>query len=217
LKIDFSKDFSKLYNIEINVVLNELKEIIKKKLNKESIFFKRNRLYESFINKNGIYTEKKIRLTKKLINQIKDELKERLIYLSLKQEKKVILDKFKERVVEGEIIGETKFSYIIKIVDCKFKAVLYKNKKYSHNIWHIGEKGLFYIYKVSLKKNELIIILNDYHSNIEKFRIIQLSDGIYIKKIKFLKNKVIIKSIPKIDKKLRKKIALLLNKKILTK
>jgi hypothetical protein len=217
LKINFSKEFSKLYNVDINIVLKELKNILKEKLNKESLFFKKNELYESFINKEGIYIEKKIRLTKKYINQIKDELKERLIKISLRYEKKTILDKFKDRIVSGEIIGENKYAFIIKLKNCKFNAFLYKDKKYSHLTWQIGEKGLFYISSIEIKKNNLLIKLNDYHINIEKYKIMQLCSGIYIKKIKFKKNKVFIKSIPKINKNLKKKISLLLNKKVYTK
>jgi hypothetical protein len=217
LKLDFSNEFSKIYNINVDVVLNELKKILRKELNKENIFFRKNNLYESYINENDIYVEKKIRLTTKYINKIIEELKNRLIEISLKNERENIYNKFEDRLVNGEIIAKNDYAYIIEIENCKFKGILYKNKQYSHYNWDLEDKGLFYISKIIIKDNELFVLLNDYNTNIEKYRIINLCSGIYIKKIKFQKDKIFINSIPKLDNNIKKQIELLFNKKVIIK
>jgi len=60
LNLDFLKDFSKIYNLEFSVVLEELIKLIKKELKAESVFFKGGRLYESYTNLEGVYKERKI-------------------------------------------------------------------------------------------------------------------------------------------------------------
>lgn len=215
MNLDFLKEFSKIYNLEFTEVLHELKMIIKEELNIESLFLKGNRLYESYINLDGVYKERKIRLTKKKIEKISEKLKDRLICLSNQKIKQKILDKFPYQVVEGEIIGETCSEYIVKIDNCKFKSKLPKNKLFNKKKWELYEKGLFHIKKIQIRNGNLIIILDDISINIQKYKLQTICGGVYIKKAKFLKDKIIIKSTPKINDKLKKKIEIIFNKKVI--
>ena len=70
MNLDFLKDFSKIYNLEFSVVLEELIKLIKKELKAESVFFKGGRLYESYTNLEGVYKERKIKLTNKKIKKL---------------------------------------------------------------------------------------------------------------------------------------------------
>ena len=224
MNLDFLKDFSKIYNLEFSVVLEELIKLIKKELNAQSVFFKGGRLYESYTNLEGVYKERKIKLTTKKIRKIAQTLKDRLIYLSnqkikqnLKQNlKQEILDKFPNEIVEGEVIAENKVTYIIKINNYEHEGYLYKNKEYMKKKWKLNQKGIFHIRKIKIENNKIVkIYLDDHSPKIKEYIIHSFCVGIYVKKIKFLKDKIFIKSIPKLDDLTKEKLELIFNKKII--
>ena len=145
-----------------------------------------------------------------------EKLKDRLIYLSNQNIKQKILKKFPNRVVEGEIVAEDKVSYIIKIDNCKHEGYLYKNNKDRKRKWNLNEKGMFHIKKIKIEKNGIVkIILDENSPKIKEYIIHSFCVGIYVKKIKFLKDKIFIKSIPKLDDLTKEKLELIFNKKII--
>ena len=217
MNLDFLKDFQKIYNIPYETILFELIGTLKKEFYLGDVFFKGNRLYERYVNKEGIYKERKLRFTKEKILELSDKLKERLIQID-NQLKKQYIEKEIEplKVIEGEIIGEDNYSFYIYSPKLKnYQIVLYKDKLYCQNKWDLGEKGYFFVRKIKLKNNSIVIYVDDFNINIEKYKIINILQGTYIKKIKFLKDKIIIKSIPKLDKEIKEKLKKIYNKKII--
>ena len=216
MNLDFLKEFSKIYNLDFSVVLEELIKLIKKELNAQSVFFKGGRLYESYVNLDGVYKERKIKLTTKKIKDLIEKLKDRLIYLSNQNIKQKILKKFPDRVVEGKIVAENYLAYIIKINNCKYESYLYKNSKNRKRKWSINEKGIFHIKKIKTEKNGIVkIILDENSPKIREHIINSICVGYYIKKVKFTKKKIYIKTFPELDDITKEKIELFFKKKVI--
>ena len=216
MNLEFLKDFQKEYNIPVEEILFELIKLLKEEFYLGDVFFKKNHLYERYINKEGIYKERKLRFTKSKILELSDKLKERLIKKDNQLKKQAIEREIEPyRVIEGEIVGEDKYSYFIYNEKLhNYKLFLYKSNNYCHNKWQIGEKGLFYVRKIKVK-DEIILYLDDFNTNIEKYKISSILNGIYVKNIKFSKKKIIIKSIPKLDKERIELLSKIYNKKII--
>ena len=215
MNLDFLREFSKIYNLEFSVILEELIKLIKKELNAQSIFFKGGKLYESYVNLDGVYKERKIRLTTKKIKDLIEKLKDNLIYLSNQKIKQKILKRFPNRVVEGKIVAEDKVSYIIKIDNCKYECYLYKDKKYMKKDWKLNQKGLFHIKDIKIKNGIVKIDLDDNSPKIREHIINSICVGYYIKKVKFTKKKIYIKTFPELDNITKEKIEIFFKKKVI--
>jgi len=209
------EELRKTYNIPTTDILYHLIRILKEEFYLGDVYFKGDRLWERYVNEKGIYKERKLRFTKKVITQLADKLKERLISIDNKLKKEFIekeIEPFK--VIEGQIVGENNSEYYIyckNISNCK----LPKNPQYNKTKWNIGEKGLFYVRKIKVK-DTITAYLDDFNINIAKYEIVRILTGIYVKKVKFLKNKLIIKTIPKLDKNTKEILKLRFNKKIIS-
>ena len=217
MNLKFLKEFQKIYNLPIEDILYHLIRVLKEEFYLGDVYFKGDRLWERYVNKEGIYKERKLRFTKKKITQLADKLKERLISIDNKLKKEFIEKEIEPfRVIEGQIVGENKFAYYIFSETLRnYTIYLYKNNKYCHNKWNIGEKGLFYVRMIKRDKNIIRVLVDDFNINIAKYEIVRILTGIYVKKVKFLKNKLIIKTIPKLDENTKEILRLRFNKKII--
>lgn len=218
MKLDFIKDLRKMYNLPPQDIVFEFIKILEEEFNLGDVYFRGDRLYERYINKDGICKDRKLRLTKKNILKLSDKLKERLIQIDLQLKKQYIKKELGHlRVIKGEIIGADNYCFYINSYDLKnCQILLPKDKFYCHNNWEIGEDNYFFVRKIKIKNHSIVIYVDDFNTNIQRYGIINFLSGIYVKDIKFFRNKIIIKSIPKLNDELKDILKQIYNKKIIS-
>jgi len=208
LLIEELNNLRNIYNIEKETIIQTLEKILYNEFNMGEIVILNNRIYEK-ITKNNNSKLRKIRLSKKNINIIKDLLTKELNKISIKNKVKILKNKYFLNVIKGKIIGKNNFAYIIEFNG--EIGFLYFNK--SKKEYEIGDIDYFHINKIKYNDKELLVILDDSSSKITQYIIYNELSGIYIKKFFIKGKKIILYTNTKIEKKKIKELEEILVKK----
>jgi len=189
------KELEKAYQIAQLDIYSITKEIIKGFGYRNNLLFIRGILYEEFEN----HRLKKIHLSKKKINELATKLREKLLYEQEKKDRQIILNLYPDRIFRGIIVEEDNLSYMVKDNKTNYKFYMLKNK--INKTYSINEEDYFYIQKIQFKKHIPYILVTTKHKKLIEYKIKELLGHKYfLKEIKNFKDKIVIKSYPKLEK-----------------
>jgi len=189
------KELEQVYQIAQLDIYAITKEIIKSFGYRNNLLFIKGILYEELEN----HKLKKIRLSKIKTEELAKQLRERLLYEQQKKDKQIILDLYPNRIFKGVIVGEDNLSYIVKDNKTNYKFYMLKNK--INKTYSINEENYFYIQKIQFKKHIPYILVTTKHKNLINYKIKEMFGHKYfLKEIRDFKDKIIIRSYPKLEK-----------------
>jgi len=172
--IELVDEISRRYDIDHITVLSLLKETIREYLNLGEIIdeYKNGKyvLYEYFIDrKTGRPKKRKVHLTKKTFNAVKNLFYEKLMESFVKNKIKEIKKMLpKDKVVKGIVTDIHKTKGLTVKLPFFNKAFAPKHllNPFEEENYTIGEEYYFHINKIKRKKNRIIILLDRVSKNI---------------------------------------------------
>jgi phosphoribosylformylglycinamidine (FGAM) synthase PurS component len=187
-------------------------EIIQEKYKLGNLFINtKGQIIEEYFNQEGVKKSRKVRLTKKHYAKIRNQFFQKLLYYSNSKYKEYLKKQYPYGIVRGEIVDKTKQYYIIKFKNKLFRGYLpFKKAIYTYEI---GEENWFHFSKITIGK-ELKIMLDEISDELNSFLIESMLSGFLIKKIRFYKTYITIKTIPKLPKEKIELLKITFKKKV---
>jgi len=203
---------SNIYNLSIVEIQNIFFEVIEKQYQFGNLSFNaKGQVIEEYFNQEGTRKVRKIRFSKKIYKYIENEFYKKLIYYSNLKQKEYLKNQYPYRIVRGEIVDKTKQYYIIKLKNELFRGYLpFKKAIYTYEI---GEENWFHISKITIGK-ELKIMLDEVSDELNTFLVESMLSGFLIKKIRFFKDFIKIKTTPKLPKEKIELLKITFKKKV---
>jgi phosphoribosylformylglycinamidine (FGAM) synthase PurS component len=212
MKIDFFTNLESIYNISVAEIKDIFLEIIQEKYKLGNLFINtKGQIIEEYFNQEGVKKSRKVRLTKKHYAKIRNQFFQKLLYYSNLKYKEYLKKQYPYGVIRGEIVDKTKQYYIVKLKNESFRGYLpFKKAIYTYEI---GEENWFHISKIRISK-ELKIMLDEVSDELNTFLVETMLSGFLIKKIRFFKDFIKIKTIPKLPKEKIELLKITFKKKV---